>query len=178
MKRCFFATLLLMWSCQQAEPSKEVLPEKPKKLQKVAVEMPDTTRFAIMPPQAASAHRLPQSFKPAMLSAVELAAIDHMLQACVADFNTMQRQELSKRELAPYIDKKQFFIDLPRYKRQYVAVLNSRGEKEVWVNCFCSDETNWRTQIVDVDDGGNCFFNVTINLSKGIWHDMAANGTA
>jgi hypothetical protein len=46
--------------------------------------------------------------------------------------------------------------------------LNSKGEKEVWINCFCRDgERDWRKNLVFVKDGGNCYFNLKVNLSRG-----------
>lgn len=58
-------------------------------------------------------------------------------------------------------------LDLSEYKFQYVPVINANKEKEVWVNAFCNAyDIDWKKQIVDVDGGGNCFFNLKINLSK------------
>ncbi|WP_400191100.1 hypothetical protein [Hymenobacter sp. B81] len=116
----------------------------------------------------------------APLSAADAEAVERLLQVCIADFNRMQREELNNRAvpIPAYVDQKQFFIELPEYKRQYFAFINSRGEKEVQVNCFCTEVPNWRRQLVVVSDGGNCFFHVTVNLSNNTWHDMAANGSA
>ena len=70
-------------------------------------------------------------------------------------------------------------IDLNNYKRQYVAVINSFGEKEVWVNCLCKQNNeNWKKEIIFVDDGGSCYFNLKINLSKSRYYDLVINGDA
>lgn len=70
-------------------------------------------------------------------------------------------------------------INLKNYKRQYVAVINSKNEKEVWINCICDNyNNNWKTQITYVEDGGNCFFNLKINLTKKIIYDFMVNGVA
>jgi hypothetical protein len=37
-----------------------------------------------------------------------------------------------------------------KIQKQLIAATNNKGEKEVWVNCFC--------RIYLVEDGGNCFF--------------------
>jgi len=77
------------------------------------------------------------------------------------------------------INVKDFVIDLKKYKRQYIAVINSKGEKEVWVNCFCDTwKKNWRKELIFVLDGGNCYFNLKINLTKGEYYDLMVNGDA
>ncbi len=58
-----------------------------------------------------------------------------------------------------------------------MAFINEEGEKEVWVNCFCkTDGQNWKKESIQVDDGGNCYFRVKINLTTGKYHDLMVNG--
>ena len=75
---------------------------------------------------------------------------------------------------------KDFIIDLRKYYRQYIVTKNKKGEKEVWVNCFCSIQNMdyWKKQVVFVMDGGNCFFNLKINLSRKSYSDFEVNGEA
>jgi hypothetical protein len=43
---------------------------------------------------------------------------------------------------------------LSAYRRQYVAVINGNGQKEVWINLFYSPSiNNWKHRMVIVDDG-------------------------
>lgn len=71
------------------------------------------------------------------------------------------------------------FINLQNYKRQYIAVINSNNEKEVWINCVCNrNNANWKKYIIEVDDGGNCYFNLKINLTKKKFYDFMVNGVA
>jgi hypothetical protein len=77
------------------------------------------------------------------------------------------------------LNKDNFVINLKQYYRQYVPFLNEKGEKEVWVNCFCSSlDNDWRKDIIYVHDGGNCFFQLRVNLSKGTYHEFSVNGEA
>ena len=78
-----------------------------------------------------------------------------------------------------WLVKNYFILILNRYKRQYMPIINKYGEKEVWVNCFC-EHWNWdlKTRPVEVRDGGNCFFNLKINLSKNIYYNLMINGDA
>jgi len=56
------------------------------------------------------------------------------------------------------------------YYRQYVGAIDSSGDKVIWINCFCESQKNlfknWKDKIVMVKKGGNCFLNVSVNLTK------------
>src|SRR5690606_5265073 len=54
------------------------------------------------------------------------------------------------------------------FVRQYVAVFNEHGEKEVWVQFFCHavDSRNLRNSRLDIADGGNCCFSMKVNLAR------------
>lgn len=77
-------------------------------------------------------------------------------------------------------DHKQWSIDLIKfnYRKQLIAVTNKTGEKEVWVNCFCNtwDNDRWKTEMMLVADGGNCYFNFKINLTTKKYYDLGVNG--
>ena len=70
-------------------------------------------------------------------------------------------------------------INLTDYKRQYVPIINTQGEKEVWVNFFCESfaADKWRTKTVQVEDGGKCYFNIKINLNTKEYYDLDINGS-
>lgn len=65
------------------------------------------------------------------------------------------------------------------FKRQYVAYLNQKGEKMIWINGFCRVMNipteivlgefemilfDWENEISDVDDGGDCYWQILINM--------------
>jgi len=105
---------------------------------------------------------------PATLTSQELEQIDGTLAVSVADYNKTVEQ-----------DSKSLKIDFVRrlYKKQLVPVTNSQGEKEVWVNCFCDDfSIPWRNELLFVDDGGSCYFNLKINLKTLKYYDFRVNG--
>ncbi len=54
-----------------------------------------------------------------------------------------------------------------RYYKQFVPALNTKGEKEVWVNCLWDvyDIKKWQNHIIFVFDGGAYYFKVKINLT-------------
>jgi len=69
-------------------------------------------------------------------------------------------------------------VKLRGYKRQYVPFYTREGEKVVWVNCLCDvfGVKRWRKSVVQVNDGGNCYFNLLINLSRGQALGLQVNG--
>jgi len=70
-------------------------------------------------------------------------------------------------------------MELKNYQYQLIAGLNGKKEKIVLVNAFCdSMGVNWRKDIVFVNDGGRCFFNLKINLYKHKVFDFIVNGVA
>ena len=120
------------------------------------------------------------------LTSKDLLDLENLLKKCINENNLLQEKKFNELNSDPecvykYI-REDFIIDLKNYKRQYVAVISSNGEKEVWVNCFCSSFNsyvqNWREEIIVVQDGGNCYFNLKINLTKGEYYDFMINGVA
>lgn len=99
------------------------------------------------------------TYKAATLTSEELQVIDSFLLAGVTNFNNLLGEQT---------------IDLVQddYKKQLVAISNNKGEKEVWVNCFCNPYDNWRTDVISVDDGGSCYFSFKINLTLHKYYDF------
>jgi hypothetical protein len=120
--------------------------------------------------------------KPTELSRDDLQNIETIINKCINDYNPdqeIQFKEINDKHPEYKLDKKNFIIDLTRYKRQYIAVLNSKGEKEVWVNCFCgAGNQNWKKNLIFVKDGGNCYFNLKINLTTRQYYELMVNGDA
>lgn len=120
--------------------------------------------------------------KPAELNLSEVKEIELILSKCINAYNPKQLKEfekLDKEYPGNKYSKIHFIIDLKRYNQQFVAVINKLGEKEVWVNCFCiTSSNNWKREIFQVKDGGNCFFNLKINLTKKTYYDLSVNREA
>jgi hypothetical protein len=65
------------------------------------------------------------------------------------------------------------------YHRQYVALINEQGEREIWINFFCGSFGNdWKHSVMVVDDGGGCFFQIRLNWSKKKVVELLPNGVA
>ena len=111
----------------------------------------DTSVFVVLPLV------ISQPGKPTNLTAEDLVQIEAILKECISDYNPEQEkqfQEINVKHPEYKIDKTKFIIDLTLYKRQYMPTTNSKGEKEVWVNCFCGKwNESSRTSPVIVKDG-------------------------
>jgi L-rhamnose mutarotase len=120
--------------------------------------------------------------KATSLSTSEIVNIEELLKIAISEYNVKHKKEFdSLTKMHPEYELKEynFIIDLKKYKRQYFPVLNNKGEKEVWVNCFCNiSNENWRNNLVFYLDGGNCYFNIKVNLSKHTFYELSVNGNA
>jgi len=109
-------------------------------------------------------------YKATTLTQSDLTLIQTLLQKAINDYND-SRDSLHAGQR----------IDLTthHYKKQIIAATNSKGEKEVWINFLCKTEDfPWKTTVMEVDDGGSCFFNLKINLTLKKTYDFAVNGDA
>lgn len=123
----------------------------------------DTSKYTII--MSGNSNHTGSGKKTTTLSANEIEELDSLFQKAILDHNSVVR------------DPFRYIKDLSVYKRQYVPVINEKGEKEVWVNCFCSKHPNWKTEIGIVTDGGSCYFNLIINLHTKMNTSLDINGT-
>lgn len=162
-------------SCdQQKEQTEEYDTEE-------ATIMIDTAAIAIIPLDSTN-YWLFKNASPSELNHSDLIQIEQILTNCIDEYNPGQKQEFEELS-TKYPDQNfrisDFIIELKEYKRQYVPVINENGEKEIWVNCFCGAmNMDWKKAMVLVNDGGNCYFQMRINLTKGSYFDFMVNGYA
>jgi hypothetical protein len=128
-------------------------------------------------------HWIFKNAQPTELSQVELNEVDDLIDIAIKKNNEQQNEYLKKHNAEyPKIQWTEtgFELNLNKgYHRQYVSVIDSNGEKIVWVNFFCSTfNDNWKKELVMVHDGGNCFFNIKINLTRKTYSDLRINGYA
>jgi len=131
----------------------------------------DTTKTALIVLDKRSNYPFDSlEYTPATLTQEDIGQIERHLAESVTEYNN---------SLSPGHDDYKIDLKGRAYRKQLVAVTNSKGEKEVWVNCFCDDwDTSWRTQIVMLDDGGPCYFNCKLNLTTKKVCDLIVNGFA
>ena len=156
-------------SCGQSQSNK---PEKKMDTQPPQAIQIDTEKTTIIPfDPVTMRYPFDNAYKSAVLNQSDIHAIETLLVTCVADYNKSLKSGRAYRE-----------IDLNKrnYREQLIAVVNAKGEKEVWVNCFCDTwgSDKWKREIVAVDDGGSCYFNFKINLTTKKAYDLRVNGEA
>jgi hypothetical protein len=157
-----FFCLGIFSSCSEPNDRKIMQP-------KTSIAKPDTSSFTIITFDQNHDWPFEHTFQSAGLITNEIQQIDSLLKGGIINYN---------RRIAPTL-RESYNIDFEKYKynMQYMAVLNKKGEKEVWVNAFCdAGKKQWKTEIVLVQDGGNCFFNLKINLTKGYCFEISVNG--
>lgn len=126
----------------------------------------DDAEFAVFEYSPENYNRLFKNARPANLSGDEIRELKSLLKRAVDEHNARQKDPSAT-------------IRLDEYKFQFVPVLNETGEKEVWTNCFCADfRQDWRKTLIEVDDGGKCFFNLYINLNRKSYDRFSVNGVA
>lgn len=81
--------------------------------------------------------------------------------------------------LEPFLENQSDIRDLSEYKAQFIGYTNDGGEKILYANYFCVDSfLDWKNNFVMALDGGNCFFNVKVNLQTKEVFDFIVNGDA
>jgi hypothetical protein len=128
----------------------------------------DTSKIAIIEFNKRSRWPFDSTYASATLLQSQLKTIDSFFVVVVESYNNSLDNE-----------HKQWSIDTKthNYWKQLIVVINKKGEKEVWVNCFCRvDNENWKTRIFGVEDGGNCYFNFKVNLTTKKYYDLGVNG--
>lgn len=119
--------------------------------------------------------------KPATLTTRDYLDIERLVTQCLDEYNSEQRKKIKEYRLkypADDIDESQHIIDWKLYKKQYCPAINEKGEKEIWINCFCDFgyHDGWKESIVTVSDGGKCYFNLKVNLSQKTYYHLSVNG--
>ena len=128
-------------------------------------------------------HWLFKDAKPVTLAEIELTEIEQIIEKAVKENNEQQQVNLEKHN-KEYPDnpwtETGFEISTKGFKRQYVAVINNKEQKEIWINFFCDDwgNENWKSELMGVEDGGNCYFNLKVNLETGEYSELYINGYA
>jgi len=131
----------------------------------------DTSVIAILPIDTATYAYQPlfKDVTSLKLTNRDLQIIDSLLSNCIVAHNSIQD---TTKEFSEY-------IDLKKYRRQYVPFIDSKGKKKVYVNCFCISDSNfnyWKKELVQVLDGGSCFFNLLIDLTNLRYKNFSTNG--
>jgi len=147
----------------------------------------DTSKYAFIKFDTSENYLFGKYAKPAYLSQSELNEVENLLDSAIHDYNRMEKKVYEKnlKDTSLYHAKASDvyddrITDLSDYKKQLIAVINSSGEKLVWVNCFNNhfSAPYWQKTVVFVNDGGKWFFNIKINLTHRKAYELMINGSA
>jgi hypothetical protein len=181
-KIVLFLFLSIVFICCQRTQTSTTINETIK-TDSIFVEL-DTSVVAIIPYDTimfSGWWSLKNNVKNTELTQSDLLEIEYIFIKCITEYNIQQKQEFDELQMKNpdwNYDINHFVIDLKDYKRQYVAIENSEDEKEVWINFMCVEFENWQKDIIVVKDGGNCFFQLKINLTQKKHYDFYVNGYA
>lgn len=65
------------------------------------------------------------------------------------------------------------------YLKQCISVIDSNNEKEVWVNLLCKGSKlnkEYQYYVITVNDGGDCFITMKVNIAKLKYYHVMVNG--
>jgi hypothetical protein len=184
MTKFVLLSLFLIISCNKTK--KQVVEIEHTKVKQELFKLPKS-EFTILTYQS-NWHWVYQNVASTKLSELELIDIEYILKNAIDTNNKLQEKELNAENICnierPFLETS-YKLNLDQYKRQYVPIINSKGEKEVWINFFCNDlhenyfgDLDWKTDLIQVEDGGNCFFNIKINLTTKTYYQLEINYNA
>ncbi len=152
------------------------------------VEIQEPKKYAVIELDSSNQH-LYENTTPTNLKFYEIQLVDSIVKYAIADHNQKAKDDYQK--LLTYYpsmedNEEGYILEYKEYYRQFIPYINERGEKVVHVNCFCDVSNmngevsglNWRTDLIQVNDGGNCFFTLVVNLTLKTFAHLMVNGVA
>jgi hypothetical protein len=183
MRRLFITILLgSLLSCGRTTDSGLTASDKVDTLVDADNVALDSIDFNILKYDTSYRHIFSKTAKTPQLSEKEIIECELLLKLFIAGYNAeaiKKFDEMTKKYPGQKFNEENFTIELKDYGRQYMAVLDN-GIKLVYVNCFCDPKVfDYRDKrLVHVFDGGNCFFNLKINLTEKKIFGFVENGQA
>ena len=108
-----------------------------------------------------------RNYKPYTPTMEDIQTAEEVLLACYNKERTGTENPFAGRKLEDY-------------NRQFIGAEIEGGDKVILINCFCKSRSEtlkqWKTDLVLVADGGNCFFHVNVNLKRKQYYGLMVNG--
>jgi len=105
-------------------------------------------------------------------SAQEIATAEQFIENQLAKVNESLVNQVGN---CPIIHK-----NLSKYKRQYVGYINEQGDKVIWVNFIWGKRkdllSNLNKDVIIVLDGCSYYWNIKVNINKGMLYALQVNG--
>ncbi len=144
----------------------------------------DTNTYAILSFKKFQVYPFDSTFSDAALKPEEIKIIEQLYFKAIDDYNKRKRNYIdsvykNKKEKAEALRDYLIPISSVFFIKQLIPVINAKGEKEIYINCFRADphskEYFWKTELIEVMDGGNDHFHLIINLDKLIFYNVRIN---
>jgi hypothetical protein len=144
----------------------------------------DTNTYTILSFTQFKVFHFDSTFSDAALKSEEIKIIEQLYFKAIDDYNKRERKFIdsvykNKDEKAEAL--RDFLIPISNtfFIKQLIPVINKKGEKEIYINCFKADPNSmeyfWKTDLIEVMDGGNDYFHLIINLDKLIFYNVRIN---
>ena len=131
-----------------------------------------STKYVILPVSLRDSNitGFDNSYKETTLSEDEIKQLKELITKAANNYNKSCKHCPSDLKIK----------NTSRYYKQFVPALNTKGEKEVWVNCLwdVDDIKKLQNHIIFVFDGGAYYFRVKINLTTKKILSFGVNGLA
>ena len=142
---------------------------QPNKGVRASIQELDTSIYVILPYDSSAMMAMDWRYKnarPSHLTRKEVDSLEPLVDSAYESYT---------KDSTAYLHD---LLPLSNYRRQYVAVITDKGAREVWVNLICGTPDFWRQRPVIVDDGGKCFVQLFINLTRWRAYDLIPGGVA
>ncbi|GAB2953022.1 hypothetical protein GCM10027048_17760 [Hymenobacter coalescens] len=147
---------------------------------------PDTSHYAIIPLDSAgiayykAEGRISGTYE---VTLADIARAEAVLRRVVARYN----EQADRNQFASYDfgfgkaigRRNRRRIELGGYYRQYQGAYSPDGHRLLTIHGMCYPEYGWRKEVIEVQDGGNCYFSLEADLTDPARTDLlGVNGEA
>jgi hypothetical protein len=139
----------------------------------------DTNNYAVFSIAQFKVFPFDSTYIPTILTAKEIEIVEVFFFKAIEDYNRKISQEIDSfykdpKEIVEMKNDLLIPISTEFYTKQLLPAINKNGEKIVYINCFGGkpSEDFWKHELVQVSDGGNNFFNLIINITKGTFYNV------
>lgn len=107
------------------------------------------------------------------ISSADYILAEDILRKFINEFNEVQTMQFNSFTEEQQNGHTLLLLDLNRFKRQYVPIINQYGEKEIWINCFCNSvDRDWRKEVIKSSGERMCNFKIMVNLTLNKYYDF------
>lgn len=176
MNRIIGILLILISSCKESVKTDET---NIKQKTQIAFQLPNT-EYTILTYNPKWHWTFKEDVQPSQLNQSELIEIEHFIKTAIKQNNELQKNNLNnhnKKYPDDQITQTGYELKLKGFKRQYIPIINDEGQKIVLINFFCDalEEEDWKTKIIQVEDGGNCYYNLKVNVTTKEYYELEIN---